>query len=228
MKKVAILQSNYIPWKGYFHIIQKVDYFVFLDTAQYTIRDWRSRNLIKTPQGLKWLSVPNNGTQKMKINEVEINNKTKWFEKHFRTLEMSYHKTKYFQNFSTFLEKVYLKTKWQKLSELNQFLIKEISNLLGLQTIFCNSDEFELVAGKNDKIISIMKQLQADYYLTGPSAKSYLDISKFEKNDIKVEFMNYPDYPEYSQLWGKFEHNVSIFDLLFCVGQDAPEYIWGF
>ncbi len=228
MKKVAILQSNYIPWKGYFHIIRKVDYFVFLDTAQYTKRDWRNRNLIKTPEGLKWLSVPNNGTQMMKINEVEIDNKSKWFENHFKTLENCYKKAKYFKDYSCFLEKIYLKTKWQKLSELNQIMIKEISKLLGIQTIFCNSTEFELVAGKNDKIISIMKQLQADYYLTGPSAKSYLNVSKFAKNNIKVEFMNYPKYPEYPQPWGNFEHKVSILDLLFCVGHDAPGFIWNF
>jgi len=226
MKKVAILQSNYIPWKGYFHIIQKVDYFVFLDTAQYTKRDWRNRNLIKTPEGLKWLSVPNNGTQKMMINEVQIDNDSKWFEIHFKTLENCYKKTKYFKDYSCFLEKVYLKTRWQKLSELNQFMIKEISKFLGIQTIFCNSDEFNLVEGKNKKIISIMQQLQSNYYLTGPSAKSYLDVQKFKENNIKVEFMNYPKYPEYPQSWVNFENNVSILDLLFCVGQDAPNYIW--
>ncbi len=226
MKKAAILQSNYIPWKGYFHIIKKVDYFVFLDTAQYTTRDWRNRNLIKSPQGLKWLSVPNNGTQKKKINEVEIDHNSKWFEKHFKTLENCYRKTKHFQDYACFLEKVYLKNRWEKLSELNQFIIKEISNFLGLQTIFCNADEFELITGKNNRIVSILKQLQADSYLTGPSAKSYIDIPKFERSKIKIEFMNYPKYRKYPQSWGKFEHNVSILDLLFCVGQDAPEYIF--
>ena len=58
MKKVAILQSNYIPWKGYFDIIASVDEFIIFDDMQYTKRDWRNRNKIKTPQGLQWLTIP--------------------------------------------------------------------------------------------------------------------------------------------------------------------------
>ena len=57
-KKVAILQSNYIPWKGYFDIINMVDEFILFDDMQYTKRDWRNRNIIKTAAGLKWLTIP--------------------------------------------------------------------------------------------------------------------------------------------------------------------------
>ncbi|RLC50865.1 MAG: hypothetical protein DRZ79_03720 [Candidatus Cloacimonadota bacterium] len=226
MKKVAILQSNYIPWKGYFHIIQKVDYFVFLDSVQYTKRDWRNRNRIKTPTGLKWLSVPNNGSQSVTIEEVKIDNSRKWYEKHFRSLLGSYGKCKYFGDYYDFLKKTFLQTKWEYLSELNQYLIKEISNFLGLPTIFCNSNEFELEREKNDRLISILKQLQATYYLTGPSAKFYLNFEKFRKNGITVEIMNYPDYPIYRQPWGNFVHEVSILDLLFCEGKNASKFIW--
>ena len=226
MKKAVILQSNYIPWKGYFHLIQKADYFVFLDTAQYTKRDWRNRNKIKTPSGLKWLSVPNNGTQSKKINEVIIDNSTKWYEKHFQTLMNNYKNCKYLDDYYDFLQTVYIKTKWYNLSEMNQFLIKEISKFLGIETIFCNSSDFDLKDGKNEKIISILKQLQANHYITGTSAKSYIDISLFEAEGITVEFMNYPDYPTYKQPWGRFEHNVSVPDLLFCEGPNAANFIW--
>ena len=228
MKKVTILQSNYIPWKGYFHLINKVDYFVFLDSVQYTNRDWRSRNLIKTPEGLKWLSVPNNGKRSKTIHDVEIDNSIKWFEKHFKTLECNYKNCDHFNEFYNFLESVFLKNKWDKLSDLNQFLIKEISRFLGINTIFCDSDDFILEEGKNERLIAILNQLQADHYITGNSAKSYLDQKLFEQNGITIEFFNYPDYPMYSQPWGEFHHHVSVLDLLFCEGTNAANHIWKF
>ena len=226
MKKVAIIQSSYVPWKGYFHIIKKVDYFVFLDSVQYNRRNWRNRNLIKTPQGLKWLSVPNNGTQSMKIKDVKIDNSRQWNAKHFKTLVNSYRKCRHFEDYYDFIKKTFLQIKWRNLSELNQYFIKEISKFLRIETIFLDADEFEQKSEKNENIISILTQLQANYYLTGPTAKSYLDLNKFQKNDITVEFMNYPDYPIYRQPWGKFEQQVSILDLLFCEGEDAPNFIW--
>ena len=71
-KKVAILQSNYIPWKGYFDIIASVDEFIIFDEMQYTTRDWRNRNRIKTQNGLKWLTIPVNG-KGCQINGLKIN-----------------------------------------------------------------------------------------------------------------------------------------------------------
>ena len=117
MSKIAILQSNYIPWKGYFHIIQNVDHFVFLDTAQYTVRDWRNRNQIKTPAGKLWLTVPTNGSQKMKIKEVIIDNSKKWAAEHLLTLERNYCRSPFFADFREFLQKVYKENSWEYLSK---------------------------------------------------------------------------------------------------------------
>ncbi len=226
MKKIAILQSNYIPWKGYFHIIQKVDHFVFLDTAQYTIRDWRNRNQIKTPEGLKWLTVPTNGTQSMKINEVKIDNSTDWRKKHLKTFEKNYKKCRYFKQYFELLQNILMRKSWKNLSDLNQLLIKEITKMLCIKTTFSDSKELELLEGKNSKIISIIQQLNGDHYITGPAARSYIDENIFSLNDIKVEFMDYSYYPVYNQPWGKFTHNVSILDLFFCEGPDSPKFIW--
>lgn len=226
MKKIAIIQSNYIPWKGYFHIIQKVDHFVFLDTAQYTIRDWRNRNRIKTPEGLKWLTVPTNGTQSVKINEVKIDNSTDWRKKHLKTFEKNYKKCRYFKQYFELLQNILMKKNWENLSNLNQLLIKEISGQLGTDTFFSDSREFELNEGKNEKIISIIQQLNGDRYITGPSAISYIDPEMFSRNNIKLEYMDYLNYPVYNQPWGKFTHNVSILDLFFCEGPDSPKFIW--
>ena len=226
MKKIAIIQSNYIPWKGYFHIIQKVDHFVFLDTAQYTNRDWRNRNRIKTHEGLKWLTVPTNGTQSMKINEVKIDNSTNWREKHLKSLEKSYGKCKYFNKYFELFYNILMKKNWENLSDLNQLLIREVSRMLDINTFFSDSREFKLVEGKNEKIVSIIQQLNGEYYITGPAAKSYVDPETFKRNNIKLEFMDYSNYPVYNQSWGEFAHNVTILDLLFCEGFNSSEFIW--
>jgi hypothetical protein len=227
MSKIAILQSNYIPWKGYFHIIQNVDHFVFLDTAQYTVRDWRNRNQIKIPAGKLWLTVPTNGSQKMKINEVKIDNSKKWAAEHLLTLERNYSRPPFFEDFREFLQKVYKENSWEYLSDLNQYLIVEISRLLGIDTEFHLSTEFILPSGKSEKIISIIHQLEGTKYFSGPSAKSYIDEDLFAINDIKISYMDYSKYPAYTQPWGDFIHGVSILDLLFCVGKEkAAKYIW--
>ena len=226
MKKIAILQSNHIPWKGYFHIIQKVDHFVFLDTAQYTTRDWRNRNQIKTPEGLQWLTVPSNGTQSMKINEVKIDNSTDWRKKHLKTLDKNYKKSIYFKQYFPIFQSMLSKKNWEYLSNMNQFLIKEISRKLGINTIFSDSRELKLVEGKNEKIVSIIQQLNGDHYITGPAARSYIDPEIFKRNNIKLEFMDYSNYPIYNQPWGKFTHYVSVLDLLFCEGPNSSEFIW--
>jgi len=225
MKKIAIIQSNYIPWKGYFHIIQKVDHFVFLDTAQYTTRDWRNRNQIKTPEGLKWLTVPANGTQSMKINEVKIDNSGDWRKKHLKALEKNYRKCRYFKQYFELFQNILMRKNWENLSNLNQFFIKEITKMLGINATFSNSSELKLIEGKNEKIISIIQQLDGDSYLTGPAAKSYIDPEMFKRNNIILEYMDYSNYPVYRQPWGMFAHNVTIFDLLFCEGPDSSKFI---
>lgn len=226
MKKIAILQSNYIPWKGYFHIIKKVDHFVFLDSVQYTIRDWRNRNKIKTPSGSLWLTIPTDGTQSMKINEVEIDNSQNWKEKHLKSLRMNYSGCKNFMKYYKPIETIY-KKKWIKLSHFNQSLIKEICTFLNIDTKFSKSSDYCVEDGKNEKIISIVKQLEGTHYLTGPAAKSYIDTDFFKMNGIKISYMDYSHYKEYKQPWGKFDHHVSILDLLFCVGPQSAKYIWG-
>ncbi len=225
--KVAIIQSNYIPWKGYFDIIHDVDIFVFLDDVQYTVRDWRNRNLIKTPFGLKWLTIPVGSERERKIYEVEIRDEN-WAENHWATIMRFYSKAKFFKEYRDFFEEIYTKKKWNNLSFLNQYLIKEISTkFLGIQTKFYDSREIPSEGAKQQKLISILKKLNATTYISGPSAKNYIDISDFQKEGIEVFYKNYEGYPEYPQLFGKFEHTVSIIDILFNVGPDAPYYIWG-
>lgn len=224
MKRIAILQSNYLPWKGYFDIIHRVDCFVFLDSAQYTQRDWRNRNLIKTPQGLCWLTVPTNGNRRMRINQVQIDNNQFWAKRHLKALELNYRRTPYFHRYFPRIREVLLQ-RHISLSDLNQYLIRLIANWLHINTRFYQSDDFVLLEGKNEKIISLIQQLDGTHYLTGPAAKNYILPELFEFNNITLEYMTYDHYRSYDQPWGEFSHGVTILDLLFCCGPDAASYI---
>lgn len=227
MKKVAVIQSNYIPWKGYFDIIHDVDLFIFYDDVQYTKNDWRNRNRIKTPQGLYWLTIPVGKREDRLIYEVELTDND-WRGKHWSTLKQFYAKAPCFSIYEDFFEHVYLDLEWTNLSELNQFLTRNISSqFLGIKTEFGDSREYGLNTNKLDRLLELLKKSQANLYLSGPSAKSYIDDNKFQEADIVLVYKDYAGYPEYPQLFPPFEHAVSILDLLFNCGQDAPYYIWG-
>jgi hypothetical protein len=225
MNKIAILQSNYIPWKGVFDMINMADIFVFFDDVDFTKRDWRSRNKIKTANGDLWLTVPVKKPSKgTKIYDIEIYNDG-WQEKHFKTIKMAYKKSRYFNDYLPLLEDIYLNRTWKNLSQLNQFVTKLISELLGIKTQFINSKELETKGTKDDKLIEICKHLNAKSYISGPAAKDYIDIDKFKNENIDLEYIIY-DYPNYSQQHGTFNHFVSVLDVLFNCGKESNKYIF--
>jgi hypothetical protein len=228
MHKVAILQSNYIPWKGYFDIIHEVDTFVFYDDVQYTRRDWRNRNKVKTPKGADWLTVPvKKGAREQLIHEVEIE-ETDWQKNHWRTLQCHYSKAHFFNQYSDFLQALYLEQTWCNLSEFNHHVIKQISeHILNIQTTFVDDRKFGATERNQGRLLQILKELDADYYLSGPAAKAYIDEDEFRKAGVEIEWKSYSGYPEYSQFYPPFEHGVTILDLIMHVGPEAPWYIWG-
>lgn len=227
MKKVAVLQSNYIPWKGYFDIINDVDLFIFYDDVQYTTRDWRNRNKIKTSQNVKWLTLPVGSNTSRFIYEVELVG-TKWKKQHYSLLQHSYARTPFFHKYKEFLEYVYFEKEWKYLYELNRYLIIEISQkFLNIKTEFFDSRDFSTYGTKHEKLLSLVKAANASHYISGPAARDYIVEKDYEDAGIKIIWKDYNGYPEYSQLYPPFEHNVSVLDLLFNVGEDAYYYIWG-
>lgn len=225
--RVAIIQSNYIPWKGYFDIIHDVDTFIFLDDVQFTRQDWRSRNLIKTSDGLKWLSVPVGTSTGRLIHEVSLNH-AKWQTKHWRSICQCYARAPFFDHYRNFFEECYLGRTWANLSDMNQHVIKRIAiECLGVQTLFRDSREFELDGRKLDRLLDLVQQSGATSYLSGPSARDYIDEGRFRDAGVELVYKDYSGYPVYPQLHPPFEHGVSVLDLLFNVGPDAPHYLWG-
>lgn len=226
MKRVAILQPNYIPWRGYFDLINYVDEFIIYDDAQYTKRDWRNRNIIKTPKGLSWLSIPVEvkGKYLQKIKDTKISSSF-WQKKHLDTIKFCYLKAKYFKLIYSLIEPLYIRKPYVYLSETNINFLKGINSFLDIKTVISKSSDFSLPHGKNDRLIYLVKKAKGDIYVSGNSAKNYLDLNVFANNEVSVEWYNYNHLIEYEQLWGKFENFVSVIDLLMNVGPKSKTHI---
>ena len=226
MKKVVITQSNYIPWKGYFDMIASSDELIVYDDMQYTRRDWRNRNKIKTPQGLQWLTVPvaSRGNYHQIIRETKING-TQWPLAHWKALELNYARSKSFDEISEWLQPIYCEKEFSYISELNRYFISQICNYLGIETRISCSWDYTLISGRTERLVDLCVQAGATEYISGPAAKGYVDENLFQEKNIKLTWFDYSGYSEYSQLWGSFEHSVSILDLLFNCGKDSRMYL---
>lgn len=226
MKKVAIVQSNYIPWKGYFDLIAAVDEFILLDSLQFTRRDWRNRNLIKTPQGLQWLTIPVQvkGKFLQKISETRVS-RPDWGRKHWATITQNYRRARWFHAYAERFEALYVGMEDWALSRVNHAFITAVCELLGIGTRISWDSDYPLVEGKTERLLRLCQEAGADCYLSGPSARSYLDAAVFERAGVRVQYMDYSGYPEYPQLYGAFDHGVTILDLVFNTGEDAPRYM---
>ncbi|WP_074408357.1 MULTISPECIES: WbqC family protein [Aquimarina] len=227
-KKIAISQSNYIPWKGYFDMINMVDIFVLYDEVQYTKNDWRNRNILKTNKGLEWITIPvkqNHLDQRVDETKVFL---PKWNVKHWKTLQAVYGKAPFFKKYRERFEKLYLETDTLLLSEINKKFIHEICDILQIKTKFVNSRDLNLDGDKNERLIQACKKLDGFIYVSGPAAKEYIDKEAFENNDIEIEWIDYSGYKEYQQMHPPFEHGVSVLDLIFNEGDQSREFLKSF
>ena len=184
----------------------------------------------QTQNGLEWLTIPikQSGKFGQKINESKVLNNI-WRKKHWKSLTQNYNKAPFFEQLEKILKPLYMESEPSEyLSEINLSFIKIINGFLNIDTEIINSKNLILKGDKNERILNICNQLNVDKYISGPAAKKYFDEELFKRSGINVSFLNYNDYPEYNQLFGKFEHNVSILDLLFNKGKEAKFYMKSF
>jgi hypothetical protein len=228
-KKVAILQSNYVPWKGYFDLINLVDEFVLLDDVQYTKGDWRNRNRIKTPHGLRWLTIPVlvKDLQHQAIKDTLISDE-RWSRRHWLTLSQSYARSEFFHLYRDLFQDLYLGCEERSLSRINHRFLVAICDILGIRTKISWSMDYRLTDGKTDRLIDLCRQLGATEYVSGPAARAYIDDTRFGEANILLRYVDYSGYPEYPQLYPPFEHGVSILDLLFSCGPRSRDYLKSF
>ena len=225
-KRVAIVQSSYIPWKGYFDLIRAVDEFILLDDVQFTKRDWRSRNRIKTKDGLAWLTIPvqTKGRFTQSIRDTRVSD-PEWGTKHWQTIQASYARAPFFRDYAPCIEPVYRQPPSEFLSEINHAFILAIGRALGIRTPITWSSDYAARSDRVERLVDLCRAAGATAYLSGPSARDYLDEAAFRAAGIAVECADYAGYPEYPQVHPPFAHYVSALDLLFCTGADAPAYL---
>lgn len=228
-RKIAIVQSNYIPWKGYFDLINSVDEFVLYDDMQYTRRDWRNRNIIKTANGPMWLTIPVQvkGKYLQPIKDTVVSDSS-WRQSHWRSILHNYSKARYFNDYKNLFEGLYLNSDDTSLSRVNFRFLRAICDLLEIETRITWSMNYAIHGGTTEKLVEICKQAGATEYISGPTAKDYIDDVLFHEAGIQLAYIDYSGYPEYRQLHPPFEHGVSVIDLIFNEGPDAKKYMKSF
>ena len=196
-KTIAVVQSNYIPWRGYFDLINSVDEFILYDDVQYTIRDWRNRNIIKTSSGLSWLTIPVEikGKYFQKIKDTRVSDPT-WARKHWASIIHNYSRAKYFPMHRELFEELYLRSQDRLLSQINYRFMVAICRVLGIATTISWSMDYNLIGDKTERLVHLCQQARATVYLSGPAAKAYLEIANDRKNTVDDIFavINDKDY----------------------------------
>lgn len=225
-KAIAIVQSNYIPWKGYFDMIHRVQEFVLYDDMQYTRRDWRNRNRIKTAHGTQWLTIPVEvkGKYLQKIKDTVVSDPT-WSDAHWSSLSHAYGKAPYFRAYRDEIEALYRTCSSRFLSEINRHFLTGLCRLMGITTPLSWSSDYELADDRNERLANICVQAGADEYLSGPAARDYMDEGVFSRRGIHVQWMDYSGYPEYPQVHPPFDHAVTVLDLLFSTGPEFRRFM---
>ena len=227
--KCVILQPSYIPWRGYFHQIFLADVFVFYDDVQYDKDGWRNRNRIKTPNGTQWLTIPVVTTgvveNKTAIKDIKIDQTKNWSRKHWASICQAYSKAPFFKQYADELQR-YFSDNYDHLADLTIDLTINLAKLLGnFETKFIRSSSIEGVSGvKTERLLNILTKIGANHYISGPSAKDYLDERLLRNNGIELEYVKY-EYREYPQLYPPYDGQVSILDLLFMAGNGAKDFI---
>jgi hypothetical protein len=225
---VVILQPSYIPWRGYFDQIRRADLFIFYDDVQYDKHGWRNRNQIKTVQGKQWLTIPVHSagvTEGLLIKDVEVDWSKPWAKNHWKALTFAYAKAPYFRHYASFLEPFYQR-KDTLLADFTIDLTVALAREIGISdTRFMRSSEIPGISGeKTDRLIQILQTVKTKHYLSGPSARDYIEADKFAAAGITLEYIGY-NYPEYPQLYPPYDPYVTILDLLFMLGEKALLFI---
>jgi len=223
---ISIHQSQFLPWLPYFYKILKSDLFIIMDDVQYQKNGVQNRNTIKTPIGESYLTMPVVSKSTSLINEVEIKNNI-YIDKMLKTIKSNYVKAKYYDLIFPKIVDMIKNKIYLKLNDLNIDLILLFLELMDVEdTEIRYSSEFSFTSKKDDLVLDLILATNEREYISGSGGLDYMDLNKFDNNDIKIYLYDF-SYKEYKQLWNKkgFIENISIIDLLFNELEIAREYI---
>ncbi len=223
--RATIYQPSYLPWTGYFGMIDLVDIFVFFDDVQFVKDSWHRRNRLKFDDSEKWISVPVIKNFGQKINQTKINNSIDWKNDHSNKIYSYYNKAEFYDKYESIIHSYYEKD-WEYLVDLNIWIIKDLSKILDVKMPrFVRSSEIEgITSQKTDRILDILEKLEVDETIVGPTARKYTEKEKFIDKNIELFWYDF-DHPVYPQLGNEFTPYLSVIDLLFNTGDDAINYI---
>lgn len=225
-KTGAIMQPGYIPWIGFFDLIDQVDLFIFLDNVQLVRRSWNVRNRIKTSQGELYLTIPVRKSMersKTMLCNAQIDRDNKWQKKHLKSIEHAYKKSMHFDEVYPFLKGL-IESEKNTLSEFNINIIREISFKIGIKKVFLSVSELENISGKKDGLlVSICKETGINEYVSARGSSEYIEKEtpggEFYRHGINLSYHNFT-HPVYNQLFGEFLSHMSIVDLLMNAGME--------
>jgi len=230
MKTCVILQPSYLPWRGYFDLVHEADVFVFYDDVQYDKHGWRNRNRIKTAHGPQWLTVPvlakGNVTGGLCVKDVAIARTQEWSKKHLASIRQAYARAPFFGETMALVEALFAK-RHERLVDLTVETTIALARALGIErTRFLRSSELGVDGGKTERLVRITRHVGAQRYLSGPSARDYIEPQRFADEGIALAYKDYR-YVDYEQLHPPFDPHVSVLDLMFMKGPTSREWIWG-
>ncbi|MCB9554678.1 MAG: WbqC family protein [Deltaproteobacteria bacterium] len=223
--KLAIMQPGYLAWLGFFELMAYVDRFVYFDDVQYTRKDWRSRNRVKTANGPVWLSVPvKKAPRETLIKDIEINYEQTWLDKHLRTIEVAYRKAPYFEPLYGEIKSI-LESRPRLLKELDDSLIRLCMRHFSIECELTWSSELKLPpAEKNRRIIDVCRAHGSSVLYDTQASSTFIDVALFAENGIEVLFQDY-QHPQYPQQWGEFVSHMAAIDLIFNTGPQARKVL---
>ncbi len=220
------MQPTYLPWMGYFDLMDQADIFVFLDSVQFDKRSWQQRNRIKSPRGELMLTVPvlTKGRFSQRICDVEIDASAHFYKEHFKSIKLNYAKAKHFQEYSQKLEEVF-ERRHELLADMTIEIILWLKNELGIKTEFIRSSTLDVNDAKAGLLVKICQAVGADEYLSPLKSRDYIGEGElFAKNKIKLSYHQY-NHPQYTQLFGEFVSHLAAIDVLFNAGHECLSII---
>ena len=220
---VAIMQPHFLPWLGYFYLIDRAESFVILDNVQFDKRSWQQRNKFNLNLKEHWITIPVNSKNKFnqKINQVTIDYTLNFKKKHLNTISQRYKNQKFYNEILFLLNDCY-ERKHELLIDLNLDLIKSICKYLDININLDFASNLKAEGNKEILIKNIINIKNYRHYITPLGSREYMEKTDIFE-DIKVKFIEYNGFKY--KVEGNFYPNMSIIDLLFHHGTESLSFI---